>query len=1214
MRYSEKNSEKIELNEILLNINDIEIKENINNKICKQKNIYIDDNIINKIFFISNIKTTYFDKNKNIEDYQFTYYSLINNKNKSIYNSSFIKKNNNYTFLSFYKEILSKNIFIIFITIFLAIFSGILDFVQYIFLKDLLSLVNKYSFSDVSQYYILCMKFISFKIIHAIIQKNLYFYENYLPVKISNEITNLMYTKIISLQDINSQNNLLGKIINLIQTDTENISFIFNYGPSSLISPIQLFLVLFNIYSNYHDLYLIIELIVFLCFCFGLAFIIQKMYISSNTKYLYNKDIRIHSTNEIFNNLKEIKMNGLETFFENIIDKKREQELYHYNNIMKQGIANVFLFHNVGVFMTLILLIYIRIKTKKSAPNFNIMQADLIITLILMFNKLNYPLYRFPVFITGIIDSYISGKRIIEFLNTREKSTELYTNINIEEIRNKNICILGPNGGGKTTFIKYLMKKYKGEKISYCSQDKFILDKTIRENILFGNKLEKEKYLSVLADCQLIEDIINFKEKDLKECKINGIQLSGGQKSRVDLARAIYNDSQFYFFDDIFVSYDNKIRILIFNKVFIQKLKYKNKNIIASFSNINFLDKNNLKIFDYFIILDNKKIILKSDYNDFINSVSYSQMKNNSFNCDIINSKIEENINKDIFSNINEKKEENKKFFESKIIIAMKEIGYYFSFGLIFYQIIYQILELYKTKYILYNFKNFDKNKMTILDKYILLCVINIFFDFMINSTQYNATFYLNKKLTRKILSKILSIPLFSFLQLSKSSDIINRLSKDIEKIRYPLKFLQFVLRDIIGLLIISINIFTYSKFILLSIIINISLSFILFIYFIDKAKLYNNLERDSHSPLINLFTESLKGNIYIQVYQKENYFNDLLYKIMDKVLKINIFKFGSISMFQMYHEIICNINFLILLFIFMKEFINNRINKEEISILITFSLNLNESLCKLYRSILDLLLNKIYFDRLLQYDNIHQEINHLNKRAIPFSYGDIKFENVCMKYKKNSELILKNIFLNIKSGDKVAIIGRTGSGKSSIILCLLRMLQDNEIITGNISINGININDIDLKELRKKISVISQKPFIFNDCSIKENIDPDYYFKDNRTLFYKIKELKFMEKFVNKYLITEKDLNKNITCLSLSEGEKQIICLCRVMIKNNKIIIMDEATSNIDLETEKLIYDDFINKISEDTTIISILHKLDYINYYSNVIELSDKGTIKEN
>jgi ABC-type multidrug transport system fused ATPase/permease subunit len=295
-----------------------------------------------------------------------------------------------------------------------------------------------------------------------------------------------------------------------------------------------------------------------------------------------------------------------------------------------------------------------------------------------------------------------------------------------------------------------------------------------------------------------------------------------------------------------------------------------------------------------------------------------------------------------------------------------------------------------------------------------------------------------------------------------------------------------------------------------------------------------------------------------------------------------------------------------------MNKYINNSINEEEISIMITFSLNLNESLCKLYRSILDLLLNKIYFDRLLQYENIKQEINYINKNAIPFSYGDIKFENVSMKYKKNSELILKNINLNINMGQKIAIVGRTGSGKSSIILCLLRILQNDGLINGNITINEININNIDLKELRKKISVISQKPFLFNDCTIKENIDPDGILKENRTLLYKIKEFKFMEKFVNKYLRTEKDLEKNIIDLSLSEGEKQIICLCRIMIKNNKIIIMDEATSNIDLETEKLIYNDFINKISKETTIISILHKLDYINYYDKVVELSDDGRIK--
>ena len=1206
MKYNDNdNSPEIELNEILINIDDDKIKKYLRKKESKPKNIYIDNNIINKIFFIWNIKSTYFERSKNIEEYHFEYYPLINSKKS---NNNNINNENQFSFCSFYKTILSRNKFITFITIFVAVLSGIFDFLQYIFLKSLLSMINNNSSIDTSEYYIFIIKFICFKIIHNIIQKNLYFYENYLPLIISNDIYDLIYQKVISLTDNYSQDNLLGKIINLIQTDTENIAFIFNYGPSSLISPIQLYIVLHNIYIYYHDIYLIFILIIILIICFAIAFIIEKKYINSNTKYLHNKDIRIHSTNEIFNNLKEIKMNGLENFFEKIIDKKRVQELYHYNHIMKQGIANVFLFHNIGVFMTIVLLIYSRIQIMKNNSSSNLIQAEIIITIILMLNKLNYPLYRFPVFATGLIDSYVSGKRIIEFLNMKQTSKEFYDNLDVENLKNKNICILGPNGGGKTTFIKYLMKKIKNNKMSYCSQEKFIMDNTIRENILFGNEFEKGKYLSVINDCQLTDDINNFKEKDMKECKINGIQLSGGQKSRVDLARAIYNDSDYYFFDDIFVSYDNKIRILIFNKVFLNKIRNSNRNIVSSFSNINFLDKNNLNIFNYFIFIENKQIIFQGDYNAFINSEFYSSsIKNN-----IINSNVEEKLNKDIVNKNQEKKQENKKFFESKIKITMKEIGCYFCFGLVFYQVVYQILELKKTKYVLYNFKNLDINKISILDTYLILCVINIFFEFMITSTQYNATYYLNDKLTRKILSKIILTPLFSFLQLSKSSDIINRLSKDIEKIRYPLKFVQFVLRDIFGFLIISIIIIRFSKIVILSLILNIFLSFILFIYFIDKGKLYNNLERDSHSPLINLFTESLKGNLYIQVYQKENYFKNLLYKIMDKILKINIFKFGSISMFQMYHEIICNINFFVLLYLFMNEFINNNINKEEFSILLTFSLNLNESVCKLYRSLLDLSLNKIYFDRLLQYENIEQEVNCLNKASIPFSYGDIKFQNVCMRYNKNSELILKNININIKNGEKVAIIGRTGSGKSSIILCLLRIIQNFELISGNISINGININDFNLKELRKKISVISQKPFIFNDCSIKENIDPEGFIKENRLLLNKIKEFKFMEKFVNKYINIEKDLDKNITDLTLSEGEKQIICLCRIMINNNKIIIMDEATSNIDLDTEKLIYDDFINNISKDTTIISILHKLDYIKYYNRVIELSDNGSIK--
>ena len=327
------NDNGIELNENLLEI------KNFNNSKNKKpvKSIFLDDNIINKIFFIWNIKSTYFEKEKNVQDYKFIYYPLINLYKNGVSNILF-----NFTFYSFYKKVLGRNKFLIFITIFLAILTGILDIIQYIFLKNFLSLIKEEKKFNDSYYYTFGLKFIFFKIFHLIALKNLCFYENYLPIKISNEIINLIYNKIIRLTEDHSNDKLLGKIINLIQIDVENISFIFNYGPRSLVVPVQIIMVLYNVYQYYNDIYLLTILILILIICFIIAYFIQKRYIKSNTDYLNNKDIRIHSTNEIMDNLKEIKMNNLENFFEKIIDNKRKTELYHYNSIMNQGIANVF--------------------------------------------------------------------------------------------------------------------------------------------------------------------------------------------------------------------------------------------------------------------------------------------------------------------------------------------------------------------------------------------------------------------------------------------------------------------------------------------------------------------------------------------------------------------------------------------------------------------------------------------------------------------------------------------------------------------------------------------------------------------------------------------------------------------------------------------------------------------------------------------------------
>ena len=1199
----------LELQDLLIDVhipkNEIEIKKNKEKQ--KYNNMFIDESILNKLFFFWSFKSTYFSS-KTPKDYSFTYYSFKTKKNT--YQLKTLKN-----IFSLLKNILSQNISLFLLSLLLSISSGFLEFYQFTLFKQFLSLLNISEANDNNQkiLYKAGLKFLLCKFIHLIIEKNAYFYENYLPKKISNNIIILIYQKTLSLNEEHNKDNLMGKIINLIQTDVENISFIFNYGPRSLIVPIQIIIVLYNVYILYDkSIYLISALLFVLVILFILGYIIQKKYIVSNTQYLHNKDIRIHSTNEILNNLKEIKMNNLENFFEQIIDNKRKTELEHYNDIMNQGIVNDFLFFNSATFLTMGLLIYLKLFDSNIT-----LKNENIITLIFMFNKLCYPLYRFPVFITGVIDAVVSYKRIFEFFNyENEKQCKNLIFDEIKEILKNDgvsICILGPNGGGKTYFIKEIIKNKlindNKDKLSFCSQEKFILDNNIRNNILFGNEFNEKKYLKTLKICELIKDIDNFQEKDLKECKIDGSSLSGGQKSRVDLARAVYNDSDYYFFDDIFVSFDKKVGLNIFEKVIINTLKNNNKKIAISFSNINFLNDAELKIFDYFIIIDKLKIVFKGNYNEFINSEFYSHLKNSSINLNnsqIINNESENILNKTNDKNNCEKKNVKKVFKESKLTNLFDELGFYFSFGLFFYETIFQLFNVFKTKNILQNYTQFSENK-TLLNFYLILCIIGVIFAFMKDHTLYKATFFLNKKLSKKIIHKILLMPLLSFMNITQSSDIINRLSSDVENIRKPMKFLIYIIRDLINIIIITIFCINYTKIILFLVGINILFSWILYKKYISKAKEYNNLERETHTPLILLFQESLKGNFYIQVYKRNNFFNDILNERLDNILKMNIIKFGGMSMFQLYHELLCILNLSIIV-IYSIKFKKNLDNN--IYFLLSYSVPLIDSLCSLFHSLIDIEINKIYFDRLSIYDDFPQEDTNINKNQ-KFEYGDIQFCNISMKYNINSELVLKNISLTIQKGKKIAIVGRTGCGKSTLILLLLRLIQDRNLVNGDITINNKNINKINLNDLRKNISIITQKPFIFNGCSLKENIDPNNFVENNETLLKKIKSFNFMKDFIEKNIKKENDLDKTISDFDLSEGEKEIICLCRVMIKKNKIIVLDEATSNIDLKTEEIIYKDFIKLIPEDTTLISIIHKLDYVKFYDEVFEMSENKII---
>ena len=198
--------------------------------------------------------------------------------------------------------------------------------------------------------------------------------------------------------------------------------------------------------------------------------------------------------------------------------------------------------------------------------------------------------------------------------------------------------------------------------------------------------------------------------------------------------------------------------------------------------------------------------------------------------------------------------------------------------------------------------------------------------------------------------------------------------------------------------------------------------------------------------------------------------------------------------------------------------------------------------------------------------------------------------------------LVLKNLNFEIKPNEKIGVVGRTGSGKSTLCLSLFRLL---EAKSGNIKIDNYDISEIGLETLRKNITIIPQEPILIKG-SLRFNIDPNYCYTDQEIINI-LNEIGLDEFFKNKNLNYEIDENGS----NISVGEKQLICIARALVKKTKIILMDEATANIDYKTETFLQNS-LNQTLKDCTVITIAHRIKTIINYDKILVL-DKGEIIE-
>uniref|UniRef100_A0A8C8SRC5 Multidrug resistance-associated protein 1 n=1 Tax=Pelusios castaneus TaxID=367368 RepID=A0A8C8SRC5_9SAUR len=840
----------------------------------------------------------------------------------------------------------------------------------------------------------------------------------------------------------------------------------------------------------------------------------------------------------------------------------------------------------------------------------------------------------------------------------------IYLSMNFTIPEGALIAIVGQVGCGKSSLLSALlgeMDKKEGYvavkgTVAYVPQQAWIQNATLKDNIIFGREIKESQYKRVVEACALLPDIEILPTGDRTEIGEKGVNLSGGQKQRVSLARAVYCDTDVYLFDDPLSAVDAHVGKHIFDKVIGPKGILKNKTRVLVTHGVSYLP-----LMDTIIVMTDGKIsemgsyqeLLKQDgaFAEFLRTYANADQEVENLQIRVIeihlpskqlvlvimvcffrqlsnsstySGETVKSLNQTSTTDLQKVPVEKNAWKLTEADTAktgrvkaamyweyMKAIGLFISFLSIFLFICNHVASLASNYWLsLWTddpvINGTQQHTNVRLGVYGALGISQGIAVFGYSMAVSIGGIFASRLLHVDLLHNVLRSPM-SFFERTPSGNLVNRFSKEIDTIDSMIpqiiKMFMGSTFNVIGACIIIL----LATPIVAIVIPPLGLAyFFVQRFYVATSRQLKRLESVSRSPVYSHFNETLLGVSVIRAFEEQKRFihqSDLKVDENQKAYYPSIVANRWLAV-----RLECVGNCIVFFAALFAVIARKSLSPGLVGLSVSYSLQITTYLNWLVRMSSELETNIVAVERVKEYSEMEKEAPwSIEQTAPPNNWppeGKVEFRGYGLRYREDLDLVLKNINVSINGGEKVGIVGRTGAGKSSLTLGLFRI---NESAAGEIIIDGVNIAKIGLHDLRFKITIIPQDPVLFSG-SLRMNLDPFDKYSDEEV--WTSLELAHLKNFVSS--LPDK---LNHECSeggeNLSVGQRQLVCLARALLRKTKILVLDEATAAVDLETDDLIQSTIRTQF-EDCTVLTIAHRLNTIMDYERILVL-DKGKIVE-